>query len=110
MIAGGSTYYLLAWVIVGAMALVGLGLLFVRAENIERPNLVAAATLVGCLIATLMLWNAGRTGINVANGVAWGAILVSILSFFAGRIWDAILGGRDKVHHDDATLGGDLAD
>jgi hypothetical protein len=110
MIAGGSTYFLLAWVVVGAMALVGLGLLFVRAENIERPNLVCATTLIGCLIAALMLWNATKSSLAVSDGVAWAAIIVAFVGFGGGRLWDALLGGRDKVHHDDATLGSDLAD
>src|SRR4051812_10259065 len=103
MIAGGSTYFLVACVFVGAMALVGLGVLFVRAENIERPNLVAATTLLMSLIAIMLLWNAGKGSTNVSSGVAWSAILLSLFGFALGRVWDAILGARDKVHHDDAT-------
>jgi hypothetical protein len=110
MIAGGSTYFLLACVIVGAMAVVGLGLLFVRAENIERPNLVAGTTLLFCAIAAALLWNASHAPRPAASSVAWSAITLSIFGFALGRVWDIILGARSKVHHDDATLGLDLSD
>src|SRR5512133_1161811 len=110
MIAGGSTYFLLACVVVAAMALVGLGTLFVRAENIELPNLVAACTLVGCIIAMVILAAAARTTLSVANATSWTAIVLSFMGFAAGRVWDLALGARDKLHHDSATLDADLAD
>lgn len=106
----GSTYFLVACIIVGAMSLVGLGVLFARSENIERPNLVGATTLVFCAVAVFLLWDGSRTGINIGPGVGWSAIGLSLFGFALGRVWDLILGGRDKVHHDDATLGADLAD
>jgi hypothetical protein len=110
MIAGGSTYFLLAWVIVAAMGVVGLGLLFVRAENIERVNLVAGTTLFFSAIAALLLWSATNSTRVAASGVAWSAIALSIFGFALGRVWDLILGARTKVHRDEATLGSDLAD
>ncbi len=110
MLAGGSTYFILACVVVGAMAVIGLGVLFVRAVNIERTTLVAGTTLVACLIAAIMLWNASAAGQRASDGVAWSAIALSIFGFSLGRIWDVVLGPRSKVHHDDATLGTDLAD
>jgi hypothetical protein len=110
MIAGGSTYFLLACVVVGAMSVVGLGLLFVRAENIERRNLVAATTLTFSAIAAIVLWNASRGTEGVASAAAWSAIVLSLFGFALGRVWDVILGARSKVHHDPATLGSDLAD
>jgi hypothetical protein len=110
MIAGGSTYFILACVIVGAMGVVGLGILFVRAENIERPNLVAGTTLAFSLFAAFLLANAASGGAAVGSATAWSAISLSIFGFVLGRVWDFILGSRDKVHHDNATLGSDLAD
>jgi hypothetical protein len=110
MVGGGSTYYLLACILTGAMTLVGLALLFTRAENIERTSLVSATTLIGCGIAIAILWNSHRAAADIADGVAWSAIALSIFGFVLGRVWDAILGPRDKVHHDPAVLGGDLAD
>jgi hypothetical protein len=110
MIAGGSTYFLLAWVVVAAMGVVGLGLLFVRAENIERVNLVSGSTLLFSAIGALLLWNATRSPQGAANSVAWSAIALSIFGFGLGRVLDLILGARNKVHRDEATLGSDLAD
>lgn len=102
-----SIYSNIAWIFIAAMAVVGLGLLFVRATNIERPNLVAAGTLAGCAIAALLL---SRGNGASTPGLMWGAIAICLFGFFAARVLDAILGGRTKVHHDEATLGVDLAD
>jgi hypothetical protein len=110
MIAAGSTYFLLASVVVGAMALLGLGVLFARASNIERPNLVGGITLVFAALSALVLWAGGQFGLSYSDRVAWGAISLSIFGFLAARVLDYVLGARSLVHHDDATLDADLAD
>jgi len=110
MLAGGSTYFLVACVVVGAMTLVGLGVLFARAENIERPWLVGLCTLGGSAISAVLLWNASRMGAKASDGIAWTCIFLSIFGFFLGRLCDRLAGPRDIVRHDDATLGADLAD
>src|SRR5258708_79314 len=98
-------YFIFACVIVGSAILLGMGLLFVRAENIERRNLVAGCTLGASLLAVLLLWNSDRGGHGVPAGIAWSAIALSVFGFVVGRVLDLVLGGRRRVHRDDATLG-----
>jgi hypothetical protein len=105
-----SPYYILACIIVGVMTLFSLGLLFVRAENIERRNFVGAASLATTIIAMTMLWNDARNGQNADPNAAWWAMAVSLSGFFVGRIVDLVLGGRRTAHDVDPTLGSDLSD
>jgi len=105
-----SPYYVVAIVVVCCMTLFGLGLMFVRAENIERRNFVAATTLVTTFIAGVMLWNDGRTGQSASSEAAWYAMGVSISGFFIGRVIDLLMGGRRNAHDVDPTLGSDLSD
>jgi len=105
-------WFIVAAVIVGCMALSGIGILFVRARNIERRWLVAIATLIGATIGTYLLstqpvWAGGR-------GVAlpWLAGLISVLGFIVGRAVDAMLGPRppSAMRPDRSTYGADLAE
>jgi hypothetical protein len=104
--------FALSAVVVGCMGLVGLGLLFVRAENIERRNLVAIVTLAGVTIAIVILYFAWESPGRVSPGIPVSAMVVSIFGFFAGRVIDLILGVRDPdaIDKDQATYGADLAD
>ena len=103
---------MVAAIIVGCMALTGVGLLFVRAQNIERRWLVSIATLLGAgmgayLLAIHPVW-AGGQGITVP----WLASLVSILGFTVGRIIDSLLGPRtpDPIKSNAKPYTADLAD
>ena len=101
-----------AAIIVGCMVVVGLGVLFVRAENIERRNLVGLITLFTSGIAAFVLYSAwsGDTANN--PGLPISMIMLSLFGFVAGRVIDAILGPRapDAIEKDPATYGADLAD
>lgn len=106
-----STAFVLASIVVGCMMLLGLGLLFVRAENIEREWLVALITVVTTGISIYLLvefWRtpSGRTG----NGLV-PIVCLSLLGYGVGRVIDYFLGGRSVAStNTDATLGADLAD
>jgi hypothetical protein len=104
--------FVFAAVIVGCMGLVGLGLLFVRAENIERRNLVALVTLAGAAIAAVMLYFSWASPGRSNATLPVSAIVLSIFGFVAGRVIDLILGDRnpDAIEKDPATYGADLAD
>jgi hypothetical protein len=104
--------FALAAVVASCMGLLGLGLLFVRAENIERRNLVAVITLAGAAIAGVMLYFASEGGARNGAALPISAIVVSVFGFFAGRVIDLILGERspDAIEKDPATYGADLAD
>lgn len=105
-----SPYFEVACVLTGATAVFGLGLMFVRASRIERRNLVAGFTLATSFVAMAILWNSSvdkRTG---QAEVASSAIALDVFGFLAGWVLDRILGGRRRVHRDEATLGADLAD
>lgn len=110
LVASGSTYFLVACVIVGATALFGLGILFARSSNIERPNLVGGLTILGALGASYLLWSVSRDGLPATNATSLVAVTICVASFILGRIIDLMAGGRTKVHHDDAVLDADLAD
>ena len=102
-----SLFTNVAWIFVAAMTLVGLGLLFVQATNIERPNLVAAGTLAFCAIAAIVLLKGSAAS---GAGLMWGAIALSLFGFISFRVIDAIMGPRAKLHHDNATLDAELSD
>lgn len=102
-----SIYSNIAWIFIGAMAVVGLGLLFVRATNIERPNLVAASTLGFCAMAALLVAKGSQPSGPV---MMWGAIAICLFGFLGARVLDVLMGARKRVHHDPATLDADLAD
>ena len=102
-----SLFANIGWIFVAAMTLVGLGLLFVRATNIERPNLVAAGTLGFCAIAAVVL---SRGSASSSVSLMWGAVALSVFGFLAFRVIDAIMGPREKLHHDNATLDAELSD
>ena len=110
MFGSGSTYFLVACVVVGATAVFALGLLFVRASNIERPNLVAGVTFLAALSSGVLLSLESKGGIAASDSASLMAITICVAGFILGRIIDLMAGGRTKVHHDDATLDADLAD
>jgi amino acid transporter len=111
MVTFPETEFILACVLVGCMALMGLALLFVRAEHIERNWLVGLSTIVAVAISAFMLYSfwayaGGRTSRQLVP-----IVLLSVLGFGVGWLIDYLLGGRRRAHSTtDATLGADLAD
>ncbi|MGV3616971.1 MAG: hypothetical protein ACO1SV_16715 [Fimbriimonas sp.] len=91
---------------VAVIGLFGVGLMFVRAENIERNYLVGGLTVVTAGVAGAML--AGLAPSAQTTPALISISLVSVLGFVIGRVIDMILGPRD--HTDEATLGADLSD
>jgi hypothetical protein len=107
-----STYFTLASIVVAVMLLFGLGILFVRAAKIERNILVGFCTLGTTLIAGFILRsNIGHTD-SFTSGQMWSVLLLSVLGFAVGMIFDRIAGPRQLPNRDEreATLGADLAD
>lgn len=98
--------YILAVVFVAIVGLFGAGLMFARAENIERNYLVGGLTLLTACVAGIML--AGLAPAAQTSATLTSISLVSILGYGIGRGIDLILGPRD--HADQGTLGADLAD
>jgi amino acid transporter len=100
-----------AAVIVACMGMLGLGVLFVRAENIERRNLVGLVTLFTSGIAAYVLYYAWNERAGASPGLPISMIMLSLFGFIAGRVIDAILGPRspDAIEKDPATYGADLA-
>jgi hypothetical protein len=103
-----SVWYNVASVFVGMVALFGMAVMFVRAENIERNMMVGAMTVTTALLAGLILYYNPR---GLDNSALFGIALLSLLGYAAGRVVDFYLGGEDP----EADLGkrsfnGDLAD
>jgi hypothetical protein len=105
-------WFTVAAIIAGCMALAGVGILFVRAQNIERRWLVSLSTLVGAGMGAYLLvvhpvW-AGGQGVTVP----WLAGPVSIFGFILGRAIDSLLGPRnpEAIRTNSKTFGADLAD
>jgi hypothetical protein len=101
-----------AAIIVGCMAMVGLGILFARAENIERRNLVGMITLLTSGIAAFVLYDAWNSTGGIGPGLPISMIMLSIFGFLVARVIDVILGPRvpEAMEKDPATYGADLAD
>jgi hypothetical protein len=100
----------IAAIVIGCVFLLGIGLLFVRASNIERRSLVATVTLMFNVVAMYLL--VVNTSLYPGREVAaaFGAIGISILGFAVGRILDLSLGERPSSLRRDRPYDGDLAD
>jgi hypothetical protein len=94
MLGTDSIWTNIACIAIGCISLVGLGVLFVKATNIERRWLVAGSTLVGCAFALYLMIEDMQfvPGRELPTGIA--AIAISLIGFFAGRAMDASLGGQ----------------
>jgi hypothetical protein len=101
----------LAAVIVGCVTLMGVGVFFVRASNIERRGMVAAVTLIACAVSIYLLLIAPRVPAREVPTAA-AAVAISILGFVAARVIDFALGPRiiPTTGRDPATYDADLAD
>jgi len=110
MLGFASIWTNIATIVIGCIALLSLGLLFVRASNIERRGLVSSFTLAFSGLALyLMITDAQQIpGREMPTAIA--ATVISILGFYIGRAVDASLGERSSVHADHATFGAELAD
>ena len=111
MLGLASIWTNLAAVIVGCVTLLGVGVRFVRATNIERRAMVSLTTLVCCAIAVYLLVLAPRVP-DREVGLAAAAAVISVLGFVFARVIDFALGPRPlrMVPRDPATYDGDLAD
>ena len=100
----------IAAIVIGCVFMLGIGLLFVRASNIERRSLVATITLMFNVVAMyLLVVDAERYPGRELSG-AFAAIGISLLGFAVGRIIDNSLGARPTGFRRDRTYDGDLAD
>lgn len=109
MFGAQSIWTNIASVIIACVGLGSMGVLFVRATNIERRWLVSATTLVFSALALYLLVEDTMfvPGREIPTGIA--AITISILGFFIGRAIDAGLGARE-YQGDPGTYYADLAD
>jgi hypothetical protein len=112
MESGNPIWWIVSAVIAGCMALVGVGVLFVRAKNIERRWVVALPTLLGTMLSVYILavqpvWAGGRD-----TTLPLLAVLIAVFGFAIGRFVDFALGPRplEEIKQDQATYGADLAD
>lgn len=110
MESGNPIWWTVAVIISGCMALLGLGVLFVRAKHIERRWVVALPTLFAAMFAIYLLsiqpvWAGGAD-----TTLPLVATIISILGFAIGRLVDYTLGPLDTVKRDQATYNADLAD
>lgn len=92
-----SIWTLIATIIIACVMLMGVGLLFVRASNIERRWLVAISTLVGSGFALYLMANDAQfvPGREMPTSVA--AVVLSLLGFLIGRAIDVSLGERTQL-------------
>lgn len=110
MEAAVSVYLVLAIVLVAAIGLTGLGLLFVRASNIERNVLVGVCTLVTTAIGIVLLNYLIKQSPTFAVAQLVSVVMVSVLGLVVGWVLDRIAGPSDHFTEDGATLGADLSD
>ncbi len=102
--------FIVACVYVGATILAGLFMLFVRAENIERPFVVSGLTLSGALFSLILLDHLKHTDLNFGFGSLLLVCLVATVGFALGRLIDWILGPRSTYTLDGESLDTNLAD
>ncbi|MEZ0325185.1 MAG: hypothetical protein ACAH95_04715 [Fimbriimonas sp.] len=107
--AANSTWYTLTAIFVAFVGVTGLGLLFVRATNIDRNGLVGALTVLTAIIAAAIMYFSGSTRMS-----EWALVVVALFSvtgFVFGRALDRWLGAKDlSVDARKGTLGSDLSD
>src|SRR5690349_972989 len=95
----------------GVFTLLGLGLLFARATNIERPAMVGGATLLGCLLGMVLLWLVYREGGPYNWWQAVVVIALPVLTFGLSRVIDRMLGDKElDPESDEKTYGAHLSD
>ena len=110
--AAESTYFIVTVVFLAGMLLFSLGLLFVRAEWIERNMAVGLSSLGTTLLAMgILAFMANRPGPMTGEELV-SVVCVSLLGFGVGWILDRVAGPREEEPrvYDPATLGSDLAD
>jgi hypothetical protein len=112
MLTASSIWINVASVFAGCSLIVGLGLLFVRAVNIERRWLVGLCTILGSGLGIFLISNYKAFGPANEVTVAAASALFCVLGFLIGRAIDISLGSRepDTMQADAATYNVDLAD
>lgn len=111
MLGLSSIWMNLASIIIACVMLLGVGVLFVRATNIERRWVVAVSTLLfGGFSLYLLANDFPLNGRDIMTSIA--AVTISLLGFFIGRAIDTSLGEREAeaMRPDPATYYADLAD
>jgi hypothetical protein len=109
--ASQSSALIFGWIGVGLVILFGIGLLFSRSTNIEREGLVGGSTLVGGLVATILLWRASALNGPYSWWQVAGILLVALAFYGWGRLVDYVLGPLPLDREaDEATLGAHLSD
>jgi hypothetical protein len=107
--AANSTWYTLTAVFVAFVAVFGMGLLFVRATNIERNAMVGTLTFITAVISGLIMYLTGSTRMT-----EWALFIVALFSmtgYFFGRGLDRWLGAKGPSRDTrKGTLGADLSD
>lgn len=99
------------WITISMMTLFGLGILFSRAENIERPALVGGLTLAGCVIVTVLLTRTVASGGPYNWWQMFGYFLITLAFYGWGRLMDYIMGPVPVDREaDEATMGAHLSD
>ncbi len=107
--AANSTWYTVTVIFVSFVSVMGLGLLFVRATNIDRNALVGTLTFLTAAIAGLILFLSGSQRMT-----EWALVITALFSmtgFFLGRGIDRWLGAKGpSTDARKGTLGSDLSD
>jgi hypothetical protein len=107
--AANSTWYTLTAVFVAFVGVTGMGLLFVRATNIDRNAMVGTLTFITAAIAGLLMYISGSTRMS-----EWALVVVALFSmtgYFLGRGLDRWLGAKGPSRDTrKGTLGADLSD
>jgi hypothetical protein len=112
MDAGQQSWAMIAaslWL--GMSLLVGMGVAFSRATNIERPLMVGLATVLGAVLGMVVLRMAFLQGgpfnwmqVAVICALPW-------LFFFGSRLFDRMIGDRKlDPERDEKTYGAHLSD
>lgn len=109
--ASQSWALIFGWVCVGVFLLLGLGLLYSRATNIERPALVGGLTLVGALVSAILMYRVYLQGGPYSWAHTLGIGLLGLVFFGWGRVTDYVLGPTPiNREQDEATFGAHLSD
>lgn len=106
-----SSALIFGWLGIGAVMLLGLGLLYARATNIERPILVGGLTLLGGLVSAGVMERTVMLGGPYSWAHTFGIVLIGVLFFAWGWFADYAMGQpRIDPEADEATLGAHVSD
>ena len=109
--ASQSWALIFGWIGIAVVGLFGLGVMYSRAANIERTNLVGGLTLLGAVVSAILFRHTVSLNGPFSWWQTWGIVLLGVGFYGWGKLLDYFLGPLPLDREaDEEMMGAHLSD